>query len=85
MAQPRKRLARTSAKNKIQKNVIYGRIYRLWNDVSWTGHLGHHSGVADMLFIEASDVDFYVGQSINAAHQGLPIDITMKLKLVKLI
>ena len=39
--------------------------------------------LADMLFIEASDVDFYVGQSINAAHQGLPIDITMKLKLVE--
>ena len=24
-----------------------------------------------------------MGQSINAAHQGLPIDITMKLKLVE--
>lgn len=39
--------------------------------------------LAQLLFEEASDVHFYVGQSINAAHQGLPIDITMKLKLVE--
>ena len=39
--------------------------------------------LAQMLFEEATDVHFYVGQSINAAHQGLPIDITMKLKLVE--
>ncbi len=39
--------------------------------------------LADMLFIQASDVEFFVGQSINSAHQGLPIDITMKLKLVE--
>ena len=36
-----------------------------------------------MLFEEATSVHFFVGQSINAAHQGLPIDITMKLKLVE--
>lgn len=41
--------------------------------------------LADMLFIQASDVEFFVGQSINAAHQGLPIDITMKMKLVESI
>ena len=39
--------------------------------------------LAQMLFEEATDVHFFVGQSINAAHQGLPIDITMKLKLVE--
>lgn len=39
--------------------------------------------LADLLFVQASDVVFFVGQSINAAHQGLPIDITMKLKLVE--
>ena len=38
---------------------------------------------ADMLFEKATNITFYVGQSINAAHQGLPIDITMKLKLVE--
>lgn len=39
--------------------------------------------LADMLFEKATNIIFYVGQSINAAHQGLPIDITMKLKLVE--
>ncbi len=41
--------------------------------------------LADMLFEKATHITFYVGQSINAAHQGLPIDITMKLKLVESI
>lgn len=39
--------------------------------------------LADVLFEQATSVHFFVGQSINAAHQGLPIDITMKLKLVE--
>ena len=39
--------------------------------------------LAQLLFEEASDVHFFVGQSVNAAHEGLPIDITMKLKLVE--
>ena len=39
--------------------------------------------LANVLFEEATSVHFFVGQSINAAHQGLPIDITMKLKLVE--
>lgn len=41
--------------------------------------------LADMLFEKATHVTFFVGQSINAAHQALPIDITMKLKLVESI
>ena len=36
-----------------------------------------------MLFEEATEVNFFVGQSVNIAHQGLPIDTTMKLKLVE--
>ena len=32
---------------------------------------------------EATHIKFFVGQSVNVAHQGLPIDITMKLKLVE--
>jgi len=39
--------------------------------------------LANVLFEESTHVNFFVGQSINAAHQGLPIDITMKLKLVE--
>ena len=39
--------------------------------------------LADMLFEKATHVNFFVGQGVNAAHQELPIDITMKLKLVE--
>ncbi|MDY4559105.1 MAG: serine/threonine-protein phosphatase, partial [Eubacteriales bacterium] len=39
--------------------------------------------LADMLFVKATHVNFYVGQSVNVAHQGLPIDTTMKLKLIE--
>lgn len=39
--------------------------------------------LAEMLFEEATEVNFFVGQSVNVAHQGLPIDTTMKLKLVE--
>lgn len=39
--------------------------------------------LAKILFEEGTDITFFVGQSINAAHQGLPIDTTMKLKLIE--
>ena len=39
--------------------------------------------LADLLFEKATHVTFFVGQSVNIAHQGLPIDNTMKLKLVE--
>lgn len=39
--------------------------------------------LADVLFEKATHVTFFVGQSINKAHQGLPIDTTMKLKLIE--
>ncbi len=41
--------------------------------------------LAQMLFERATHIKFFVGQSINVAHQGLPIDNTMKLKLVDAI
>ena len=39
--------------------------------------------LATVLFEEATHITFFVGQSVNKAHQGLPIDITMKMKLVE--
>ncbi len=41
--------------------------------------------LADQLFEQATHITFFVGQSVNVAHQGLPIDTTMKLKLVEKI
>lgn len=43
------------------------------------------SMLANILFEEATHVHFFVGQNVNIAHQGLPIDTTMKLKLVEKI
>ncbi len=39
--------------------------------------------LANILFEEATNITFFVGQNVNMAHQGLEIDITMKLKLVE--
>ncbi|MEA5018653.1 MAG: SpoIIE family protein phosphatase [Erysipelotrichaceae bacterium] len=39
--------------------------------------------LADMLFEKATHINFYVGQSINIAHQSLPIDINMKMRIVE--
>ncbi len=39
--------------------------------------------LADFLFEKATHINFFVGQSVNVAHQGLPIDTTMKMKLVE--
>ena len=41
------------------------------------------SQLANVLFEESTDIKFYVGRSVNVAHQGLPIDTTMKLKIVE--
>ena len=41
------------------------------------------SRLADFLLEEATNINFYVGQAINEAHKGLPIDSTMKFKLVE--
>ena len=37
----------------------------------------------DMLFEKATHIVFFVEQGINPAHQGLPIESTMKMKLVE--
>lgn len=38
--------------------------------------------LAKLLFEDSTDVNFFVGQSQNHAHDGLPIETTMKLKLI---
>lgn len=39
--------------------------------------------LANILFEEATHIKFFVGQTVNVAHAGLPIDTTLKLKLVE--
>lgn len=38
--------------------------------------------LAKMLFEDSTDIHFFVGQSQNHAHDGLPIETRMKLKLI---
>lgn len=72
----------------LRKLVELSEKYLSHSDLTPKSFVGKHDGaslLAEMLFEEATHVKFFVGQSINAAHQGLPIDITMKLKLVDTI
>ena len=39
--------------------------------------------LAEMLLEEATHITFFVGQGVNKAHEGLPIDTTLKLKLIE--
>ena len=41
------------------------------------------SKIANYLFEEATHINFFVGQAVNEAHKGLPIDSTLKFKLVE--
>ncbi|MCR5013813.1 MAG: serine/threonine-protein phosphatase [Bacteroidales bacterium] len=43
------------------------------------------SMLADYMFERATHINFFVGQNVNIAHQGLPIDTTVKMKLVEKI
>lgn len=69
----------------LRKLLLYSERYLSNTDLSpkYFKNKDGASLLADMLFEQATNIVFYVGQSINAAHQGLPIDITMKLKLVE--
>ena len=42
------------------------------------------SQIARMLFQDATDINFYVGRAVNAAHQNpnLPISFSIKMRLV---
>lgn len=43
------------------------------------------SMLANYVFESATHISFFIGQNVNVAHQGLPIDTTMKIKLVEKI
>lgn len=41
--------------------------------------------IANFLFEEATNVNFFVGQAVNEAHSDLPINSTLKFKLVDIL
>lgn len=71
----------------ISRVVEYARAYVSGNDFSamWSTRKDGASLIAQMLFEYATDINFFVGQAINPAHQNpdLPITFGIKIQLVK--
>ena len=63
------------AQNYLEDNQSY---------VQWSYQPDGASQIARMLFEEATDIDFYVGQAVNPAHQqeGSPVNSTIKMRLI---
>ena len=71
----------------INKVVEYARDYmeenRLYEE--WSSRRDGASLIAQLLFEEATDINFYVGKAVNPAHQNpdLPITFNIKMNLVE--
>lgn len=63
------------AKNYIEDNTCYS---------EWSMLEDAASRIAQLLFEEATDINFYVGKAINPAHQNpdLPINFSIKMRLI---
>jgi hypothetical protein len=64
------------AKDYIKDNRLY---------MEWSRKKDGASQIARLLFEEATDISFYVGRAVNAAHQNpsLPIGFSIKMRLVE--
>ncbi|MDR2181538.1 MAG: serine/threonine-protein phosphatase [Treponema sp.] len=64
----------------------YARDHLAGNDTYFRWKTGEDgaSRIAQLLFEEATDINFYVGRAINAAHQNpdLPIGFSIKMRLI---
>ena len=70
----------------INKVLTYARDYLGENTMymDWSSKRDGASQIAQLLFEEATDINFYVGRAINPAHQNpdLPINFNIKMQLV---
>jgi hypothetical protein len=70
----------------IHRVLEYARDHLKDNDTyfSWSAGEDGASQIARLLFSEATDINFYVGRAINAAHQNpdLPISFNIKMRLI---
>ena len=64
------------AKDALDKNELYEQ---------WSFHRDGASRIAQLLFEEATDINFFVGRAVNPAHQNpeLPITFNIKMNLVE--
>lgn len=70
----------------INRVLYYAKDYLLDNScyAHWSIHEDAASKIARLLFEDATDINFYVGKAINAAHQNpnLPINFSIKMRLI---
>ena len=71
----------------ISKVLSYAQDYLKDNEsfYDWTYKQDGASQIARMLFEDATDIEFFVGKAINAAHQSptIPINFSIKMKLIE--
>ena len=71
----------------INKVLTYARDYLGANEsyATWSYQKDGASLIAQLLFEEATDINFYVGRAVNPAHQNpaLPINFNIKMQLVE--
>lgn len=71
----------------ISKVLEYAQDYLKDNEsfYDWTYKQDGASQIARMLFEDATDIEFFVGKAINAAHQSpnIPINFSIKMKLIE--
>ena len=70
----------------INRVLLYAKNYLEDNsyDLNWSYRKDAASRIAKLLFVEATDINFYVGRAINPAHQNpdLPISFSIKMRLI---
>lgn len=70
----------------ISQVLEYAKDYLQDNEsfTQWSYKKDGASLIARLLFEEATDINFYVGQAVNSAHQNsdLPIDFNIKMRLI---
>lgn len=71
----------------VSRVVLYARDYLAENShyMEWSQKKDGASQIARLLFEEATDINFYVGRAVNAAHQNpdLPIGFSIKMRIVE--
>ena len=71
----------------VNKVLSYAEDYLSGNELyeEWSHRRDGASLICQLLFEEATDINFYVGRAMNPAHQNpdLPINFNIKMKLVK--
>ena len=71
----------------VNKVLSYAEDYLSGNELyeEWSFHKDGDSLICQLLFEEATDINFYVGRAMNPAHQNpeLPINFSIKMKLVE--